>query len=147
LPEAHTDFLFAIYAEEFGLFGTVILISLYAIFALRCFAIGKMTLLGQQAFGAYLCYGVGLLITLQAIINIGVNMGALPTKGLTLPFISYGGNSILSMSFAVGLVLRAYKEFKQAGSPESNAARKGNKTIRDKARKKVGHGKNKRVTA
>jgi len=74
LPEAHTDFLFAIFAD--------------------------------QAFGAYLAYGVGLLITLQAAINIGVNMGALPTKGLTLPFVSYGGNSILSMSFAVGLVLR-----------------------------------------
>jgi cell division protein FtsW len=145
LPEAHTDFLFAIYAEEFGLVGTVILISLYAVFALRCFSIGKMALLGQQAFGAYLAYGVGLLITLQAIINIGVNMGALPTKGLTLPFISYGGNSILTMSFAVGLVLRVYKEFKQAGSPESSAARRGNKNIRDKDCKKVSRGKNKRV--
>jgi cell division protein FtsW len=142
LPDAHTDFLFAIYAEEFGLVGTVILISLYAVFVLRCFSIGKMTLLGEQAFGAYLAYGVGLLITLQAIINIGVNMGALPTKGLTLPFISYGGNSILSMSFAVGLVLRVYKEFKQAGSPQSNAVRSGNRNIRDKGKP----GKNKRVS-
>jgi cell division protein FtsW len=86
------------------------LISLFALLALRCFSIAKMALLKQKAFGAYLAYGVGLLITLQAAINIGVNMGALPTKGLTLPFISYGGNSILSMSFAVGLVLRVYYE-------------------------------------
>jgi cell division protein FtsW len=119
LPEAHTDFLFAIYAEEFGLAGTVILISLYALFAIRCFSIGKMALLGQQVFGAYLAYGVGLLITLQAVINIGVNMGALPTKGLTLPFISYGGNSLLSMSFAVGLVLRVYREYQQGESDSS----------------------------
>jgi len=113
LPEAHTDFLFAIYAEEFGLAGTVLLVSLYALFAMRCFAIGKMALLGRQAFGAYLAYGVGLLITLQAIINIGVNLGAFPTKGLTLPFVSYGGNSLLSVSFSVGLVLRVYLEYKQ----------------------------------
>jgi cell division protein FtsW len=119
LPEAHTDFLFAIYAEEFGLAGTVVLIALYALFALRCFSIGKLALHGQQVFGAYLAYGVGLLVTLQAVINIGVNMGALPTKGLTLPFISYGGNSILTMSFAVGLVLRVYREYQQG---ESNAA-------------------------
>ena len=118
LPEAHTDFLFAIFAEEFGLIGTIVLIALFAIFALRCFAIGRLALISQQAFGAYLAYGVGLLITLQAIINIGVNMGALPTKGLTLPFISYGGNSILSMSFAVGLVLRVYREY-QLGDGES----------------------------
>jgi cell division protein FtsW len=110
LPEAHTDFMFAIFAEEFGFIGQVGLICLFAIFAWRCFAIAKTALQKQQAFGAYLAYGVGLLITLQAAINIGVNMGALPTKGLTLPFISYGGNSILSMSFAVGLVLRVYYE-------------------------------------
>ena len=110
LPEAHTDFMFAIFAEEFGFVGQVFLIGLFAILAWRCFTIAKMALQKQQAFGAYLAYGVGLLITLQAAINIGVNMGALPTKGLTLPFISYGGNSILSMSFAIGLVLRVYFE-------------------------------------
>jgi len=110
LPEAHTDFLFAIFAEEFGFVGQVCLIGLFGLFALRCFRIAKMALQRDQAFGAYLAYGVGLLITLQAAINIGVNMGALPTKGLTLPFVSYGGNSILSMSFAVGLVLRVYFE-------------------------------------
>lgn len=131
LSQAHTDFLFAIFAEEFGLVGTLILIALYAVFALRCFSIGKMALLGQQAFGAYLAYGTGLLITLQAIINIGVNMGVLPTKGLTLPFISYGGNSLLSMSFAVGLVLRVYKEFKQASSP-SDSVRRRVATAQDK---------------
>jgi cell division protein FtsW len=110
LPEAHTDFLFAIFAEEFGFVGQVCLIAVFGLFALRCFRIAKLALQRDQAFGAYLAYGVGLLITLQAVINIGVNMGALPTKGLTLPFVSYGGNSILSMSFAVGLVLRVYFE-------------------------------------
>ena len=114
LPEAHTDFLFAIYAEEFGFFGQVCLIAMFGWFALRCFAIARLALQREQAFGAYLAYGVGLLITLQAIINIGVNMGALPTKGLTLPFVSYGGNSILSMSFAVGLVLRVHLECNHA---------------------------------
>jgi cell division protein FtsW len=110
LPEAHTDFLFAIYAEEFGFVGQVCLIALFGLFALRCFGIARLALQREQPFGAYLAYGVGLLITLQAIINIGVNMGALPTKGLTLPLVSYGGNSIMSMSFAVGLVLRVYFE-------------------------------------
>jgi len=110
LPEAHTDFMFAIFAEEFGFVGQLVLISLFALFAIRCFSIARFAFAREQAFAAYLAYGVGLLITLQAIINIGVNVGALPTKGLTLPFISYGGNSILSLSFAVGLVLRAYYE-------------------------------------
>jgi len=110
LPEAHTDFLFAVYAEEFGLIGAIFLILMYVWFVLRCFQIGKTALLGGRPFGAYLVYGVGLLVSIQAVINIGVNMGALPTKGLTLPFISYGGNSILIMSFAVGLVLRVFYE-------------------------------------
>ncbi len=115
LPEAHTDFMFAIFAEEFGFFGQVLLIGLFALFVWRCFTIAKIALQRRQAFGAYLAYGVGLLIAMQAAINIGVNMGALPTKGLTLPFISYGGNSILSMSFAVGLVLRVYYESHRGG--------------------------------
>jgi len=132
LPEAHTDFLFAIFAEEFGMLGTVLLIGLFAFFAMRCFAIGKMALLGQQAFGAYLAYGVGLLITLQATINIGVNMGALPTKGLTLPFISYGGNSILSMSFAVGLVLRVYREYQMGDGESALIAKRRAKTTKKK---------------
>ncbi len=110
LPEAHTDFLFAIYSEEFGLLGVAFLILIYTWFALRCFQIGKTALSKDKPFGAYLVYGVGLLVSIQAVINMGVNMGALPTKGLTLPFISYGGNSILIMSFAVGLVLRVHYE-------------------------------------
>lgn len=128
LPEAHTDFLFAIYAEEFGLVGTVLLIGLYALFGLRCFAIGKMALLNQQAFGAYLAYGVGLLITLQAVINIGVNLGVLPTKGITLPFVSYGGNSLLIMSLAVGLVLRVFREYQfKQGVPTVKERRRVNR--------------------
>ena len=119
LPEAHTDFMFAIIAEEFGFVGQLALIALFGLFAARCFTIARLAFERGQAFGAYLAYGVGLLITLQAVINIGVNMGALPTKGLTLPFISYGGNSILAMSFAVGLVLRVYYEY-QVG--EENTA-------------------------
>ena len=110
LPEAHTDFLFAIYAEEFGLAGTVFLVALYALFVTRCFGIGKMALLGRQAFGAYLAYGVGLLITLQAIINIGVNLGTFPTKGLTLPFVSYGGNSLVVSCALLALVCRSLLE-------------------------------------
>ncbi len=125
LPEAHTDFMFAIFAEEFGFVGQFVLISLFALFAIRCFSIARFALQQQQAFAAYLAYGVGLLITLQAIINIGVNVGALPTKGLTLPFISYGGNSILSMSFAVGLVLRAYYECVNGPERVSSRRRKG----------------------
>ena len=118
LPEAHTDFMFAIFAEEFGLVGQVLLIGLFGLLAARCFTIARQVMQKEQAFGAYLAYGVGLLITLQAVINIGVNMGALPTKGLTLPFISYGGNSILSMSFAIGLVLRVSYEYRYAeGAP------------------------------
>ena len=118
LPEAHTDFMFAIFAEEFGLVGQVVLIGMFGLLAVRCFSIARMVMQKQQGFGAYLAYGVGLLITLQAVINIGVNMGVLPTKGLTLPFISYGGNSILSMSFAVGLVLRVSWEYRNAdGAP------------------------------
>jgi cell division protein FtsW len=123
LPEAHTDFLFAIYAEETGLLGATVLIALYTWFVMRCFHISREALRKNHAFGAYLVYGVGLLVGIQALINIGVNMGALPTKGLTLPFISYGGNSILIMSFAVGLVLRVQQENQDSAKAERRPAR------------------------
>ena len=127
LPEAHTDFLFAVYAEELGLIGAVVLIAIYSWFLLRSFSIGRNALANGLPFGAYLVYGVGLLISIQALVNIGVNMGALPTKGLTLPFISYGGNSILIMSFAVGMVLRVHYETVQkvGGSPRSQDRKAG----------------------
>lgn len=134
LPEAHTDFLFAIYAEEFGLVGAVFLILIYAWFVLRCFQIGKTALLKARPFGAYLVYGIGLLVSIQALINMAVNMGVLPTKGLTLPLISYGGNSILIMSFAVGLVLRVHYE-NCVPKDENNLA-----TRRSRSRKAVKNG-------
>ncbi len=130
LPEAHTDFLFAIYAEEFGFVGSLILITVYAWFLIRCFQIGKTALKLNRPFGAYLVYGVGLLVTIQAIINIGVNMGALPTKGLTLPFVSYGGNSILIMSFAVGLVLRVHYENCQTNTIEKRPIKRIKKVVK-----------------
>ena len=124
LPEAHTDFLFAIYAEEFGLAGIVVLIGLFVWFTRRCFVIARDSMQLEKPFGAYLVYGIGLLICIQALINIGVNMGALPTKGLTLPFISYGGNSILVMSFAVGIVLRVHYENHQQSTEKSPSRKK-----------------------
>lgn len=106
LPEAHTDFLFAVLAEELGLVGVVSVVLLFTVLVGRVLVIGRRAECAGRAFGAYLAYGLGLWIGLQAFINIGVNMGILPTKGLTLPLMSYGGSSILANCVAVALVLR-----------------------------------------
>lgn len=106
LPETHTDFLFAVLAEEFGLFGTLLLLLLFAWLIKSGFAIGARARNAQQPFGAYLAYGLTSWIGLQALVNIGVNMGLLPTKGLTLPLMSYGGSSLMVMCMAVALILR-----------------------------------------
>ncbi len=116
LPEAHTDFVFAVIAEELGLLGVLLVIALYATFFLRSFRIGRGALRNGEAHGAYLAFGIGLWIGMQALINLGVNMGVLPTKGLTLPLISSGGSSLLVTSAAVGLVLRAGYEAQRADS-------------------------------
>jgi cell division protein FtsW len=110
LPEAHTDFLFAVLAEEFGLFGSLLVIGLYLAFTWRAVVIARRAAAKQQMFAAYLAFGLGLWIGLQAFINIGVNMGLLPTKGLTLPMMSYGGSSLIVMCTAVGLILRVDRE-------------------------------------
>jgi cell division protein FtsW len=110
LPEAHTDFLFAVLSEELGLAGGVLTIALFAFITWRAFRIGRRAMAAGQPYGAHLAYGVGLLIGLQAYVNIGVNLGLLPTKGLTLPLMSYGGSSLLANAIAIGLLLRVDAE-------------------------------------
>jgi len=97
-------------AEELGMLGALAVVLLFAFVAVRAFRIANQARQLGLGFASYTAYGITLWLSMQAFINIGVNMGVLPTKGLTLPFMSYGGNSILSMSFAVGLVLRVYYE-------------------------------------
>jgi len=110
LPEAHTDFLFAVFAEELGLVGVVLLIGLYGFVVARAFLIGNRNLREGLPFAAYLAYGIGIWFGMQAFINIGVNMGLLPTKGLTLPLMSYGGSSLISTMIMMALLLRASLE-------------------------------------
>lgn len=106
LPEAHTDFLFAVLAEELGLLGVFIIILLYGMLIWRAMVIGRKTQLRGRAFAAYVAYGIGMWLSLQAVINMGVDSGLLPTKGLTLPLMSYGGSSLLIDCCAIGLLFR-----------------------------------------
>ncbi|MGE0581821.1 MAG: putative lipid II flippase FtsW [Steroidobacteraceae bacterium] len=110
LPEAHTDFLFAVLAEELGLAGVVITVGLFLALAWRAFAIARLAADAGLKFQAYLAAGFGLWIGMQAFINIGVNMGALPTKGLTLPLMSYGRSSLIVTVAWVGILLRVHHE-------------------------------------
>jgi len=110
LPEAHTDFIFAVLAEEFGLMGVVTVLVLFSLLVTRVMVIGVMAHRRQRPFAGFLAYGVGMWIGLQALVSIGVNLGVLPTKGLTLPLISSGGSSILMTLLALGMVLRVKVE-------------------------------------
>ena len=114
LPEAHTDFVFAVLAEELGLVGSLAVIILYSILVWRAFAIARAAAERDQMFAAYLAYGIGTWLGLQAFINIGVNMGILPTKGLTLPLLSSGGSSLLFVSIAIGLLFRITREMERS---------------------------------
>lgn len=106
LPEAHTDFVFSIWAEETGLVGAVAVIILFAVFVGRIVFMGYRFLLESREFEAYCCFGFSLVFAGQAFVNMGVSSGLLPTKGLTLPFISYGGNSLMMSCVTVGLLLK-----------------------------------------
>lgn len=114
LPEAHTDFLFAVLAEEVGVVGQVIVLSMFSFLVARTLYLGQMAARVQNWFASYLAYGLGLLIGFQMIINVGVNLGLLPTKGLTLPFMSYGGSSMLFNCIIISMLLRIYHEIKMA---------------------------------
>ena len=106
LPAAHTDFLFAVLAEELGLFACLLVIAAFFFIVRRAFAIAAAAHRRGDAFAAYLAGGVGLLLGMQAFINMGVNTGLLPTKGLTLPLLSYGGNSLIVSCLFIALLLR-----------------------------------------
>ncbi len=110
LPAAHTDFLLAVVAEELGLVAVAGVIVLFGVIIARSFAIARAAETAGSLYSARLAQGLGLLIGLQAMINMGVNMGLLPTKGLTLPFVSYGGSSMFTSMVALGLLLRVERE-------------------------------------
>ena len=110
LPEAHTDFIFAVFSEEFGLFGSIFLILLFTILIWRIFRLAIKSAKVDHFFEAYFCIGVGSWLGFQVAINLGVNMGLLPTKGLTLPLISYGRSSIIMTLVTLGILLRIYHE-------------------------------------
>ena len=106
LPEAHTDFLLAVIAEELGFAGVAVILALFVLFIHRAFAVGREAMMREKYFAALVAQGIAVWITVQAFINMGVNMGLLPTKGLTLPFLSFGGTGILINCVAVGILLR-----------------------------------------
>lgn len=110
LPEAHTDFIHAVIGEELGLLGSVLVLALFMMLVWKSFQLARTAMESKHLYAAYIAWGVGLFIGLQAVFNIGVSMGILPTKGITLPFISYGNNSMLAQCMLAGLLLRVSRE-------------------------------------
>lgn len=106
LPESHSDFIFAVLAEETGLFGVLFVLALYGMLAFRAMEIGRKAMLAGHQYAGNLAYGIGLLISLQTLVNISVNVGLLPTKGITLPLMSAGGSSMIVACIAIGLLFR-----------------------------------------
>jgi cell division protein FtsW len=115
LPEAHTDFVFAVLAEEFGLAGVVLVLGLFALLVGRALAISRNAARAGLAFQSLLAAAVGVWLGLQVFVNVGVNMGLLPTKGLTLPLLSYGGSSMLVTLGWLGVLLRVHHETQATG--------------------------------
>jgi cell division protein FtsW len=128
LPEAHTDFVFAVYAEEFGLLGSLILIALFLALLWRVFRLAMRAADAERFFEAYIAIGLGTWLGIQAFINIGVNMGMLPTKGLTLPLISYGRSSLIITMICISLLLRIHHELAVDAKPVNRKRRKRSKT-------------------
>jgi len=127
LPEAHTDFVFAVYAEEFGLLGSLILIALFLALLWRVFKLAMRAADAEQFFEAYIAIGLGTWLGIQAFVNIGVNMGMLPTKGLTLPLISYGRSSLIITMICISLLLRIHHELAVDAKPVNKKRRKRSK--------------------
>ena len=117
LPEAHTDFVFAVFAEEFGLLGSLLMIALFFALLWRIFKLANRAAHVERFFEAYIAIGLGTWLGLQAFINVGVNMGLLPTKGLTLPLISYGRSSLIVTIISIGILFRIHHELAVDAAP------------------------------
>ncbi|MGB1091147.1 MAG: FtsW/RodA/SpoVE family cell cycle protein, partial [Oceanobacter sp.] len=139
LPEAHTDFVFAIWAEETGLLGAVIAVLLLGLFLWRIWQTVWQAQSQDEHYGAQVCVGIASLFALQIIINLGVNTGLLPTKGLTLPFFSYGGSSLVIACAMVGLVMRIQHETgSQAAEEEKSPGKEEGPSNKHSGSKPVG---------
>ncbi|WP_298771180.1 cell division protein FtsW [uncultured Shewanella sp.] len=124
LPEAHTDFIFAVIGEELGFIGIVIVLSVLLFVALKAIKLGNLCLMIDRAFDGYLAYGIGIWFCFQTVVNVGASIGILPTKGLTLPFISYGGSSLWVMTAAAMILIRIDYE-RRLSSVQAIQGRKG----------------------
>lgn len=142
LPEAHTDFIVAILAEELGFFGVTIVLAVLFVMVFKALKLGNLALSKERPFDAYLAYAIGIWISFQTAVNVGASAGVLPTKGLTLPLISYGGSSLVVMSVAIAILIRidfeirvdgvqAMSRKKAASKGKTKAKRKVNKVIKD----------------
>ena len=114
LPEAHTDFIFSVIAEELGFVGVMVVVGMYVLLAGRAFWLGMKCVEMKRHFAGYIAFGIALWMSLQSLVSIGVNLGMLPTKGLTLPLISSGGSSVLMTCAGLGLLLRVSYEYDRA---------------------------------
>ncbi|MEE4162672.1 MAG: putative lipid II flippase FtsW [Woeseiaceae bacterium] len=131
LPEAHTDFVFAVFAEEFGLLGSMLVVGLFLALLARVFLIARRAVDAERYFEAYLAIGIGTWLGLQAFINLGVNMGLLPTKGLTLPLVSYGRSSLIVTMIAIAFLFRIHHELVVDATPvnrKRTAKKKGKRS-------------------
>ncbi|HNP36554.1 MAG TPA: putative lipid II flippase FtsW [Woeseiaceae bacterium] len=136
LPEAHTDFVFAVFAEEFGLLGSILLVGLFMALLWRIYQLAIRACRAERLFESYLAIGLGTWLGLQTFINIGVNMGLLPTKGLTLPLISYGRSSLIMTMIAIALLFRIHHELEVDAKPV-NRKSDAKKTAKRPLRKAV----------
>jgi len=128
LPEAHTDFVFAVFAEEFGLLGSLVLIGLFMALVWRIFRLAIRAFEAERGFEAYLAIGFGTWLGIQAFINVGVNMGLLPTKGLTLPLVSYGRSSLIVTMIALAMLMRIHHELAVDAAPVNRRRKRRKKS-------------------
>jgi len=135
LPEAHTDFLFAVLCEELGLVGAVALIALYGFIVWRCFRLSRKADEQGNRFAGYVALGIGVWIGLQSFINMGVNLGVLPTKGITLPLMSYGGSSAIVFAVTFALLLRVEWELNQNADRQVQTSKRARKPVKSGAKR------------